>query len=79
MATEEEEEEEENEGEEEKNKKEISEEERDKLLMELPYETLLILEQTGILTKIEVNSLVERRKRSLFTSVRYRCVIDNNA
>ena len=75
---EEEEEEEENEGEEEKNKKKISEEERDKLLMKLPYETLLILEQTGILTKIEVNSLVERRKRSLFTSVRYRCIIDNN-
>lgn len=65
---------------EEKTEKEekIDEEEKIKIFMQFPYETLLALEKTGVLTKEQVNIYRERRRRASLESVRYSSVINNN-
>ena len=57
---------------------EINYEEMEQKIMKLPYETLLMIEQTGILTKKQVY-LMRKRKRSLLKTDRFPAIIDNNA
>ena len=59
-------------------KEKIDEEEKIKIFMQFPYETLLALEKTGVLTKEQVNIYRERRRRASLESVRYASVINNN-
>ena len=56
----------------------ISEEEKNKILMQIPYETLLTFKPTGILTRHDINIHTARRRRALQMTVRYRAIIDNN-
>ena len=65
------EEEEEESGEEEEEEEKIRNKDRDKILIKMPEETLRAFEKAGFMTKMQVNSYIERRKRSLLTSVRY--------
>jgi hypothetical protein len=64
-------EEEEESGEEEEEEEKIRNKDRDKILIKMPEETLRAFEKAGFMTKMQVNSYIERRKRSLLTSVRY--------
>ena len=73
-----EEDEEEEEEESEKEVEGISDEEKNKILMQIPYETLLTFKPTGILTRHDINIHTARRRRALQMSVRYRAIIDNN-
>ena len=59
------------------NKDKIEEQKKKENFWKLPFETLLTIEQSGILTKKQI-SLMKKRKRSLLRTVRYKAEIDNN-